>query len=109
MAHESTGIEYSLIVNTEQAEEATKKLQHQLMLLSQQLIRMTGSDDMRTCMAVMQRLQTLAAQMRVTVAATHAAAGAGPVGWLLAGVSWVGLGLSAVETMNYISSQSRGY
>ena len=106
-ATETQIVDFILQLETEGAEQDLGKLRSELMRVLHLLRRLTGNESLDKGLTLIQRTMTALNALRVAYLATQMAAG--PVGWVTAAVSWAGAGLTATDTLVWISSQSRGY
>ena len=88
-------VSFSLQVNIEDAYEEIRRLQTVLYRIMGLLRRMGLPEEIDEAIAKIQRLITILNTLRLTIAALHAAAG--PIGWLLAGVSMITTGATISE------------
>lgn len=103
---EQIEVEYLLTVNVETSEINIRKLEGAFIRLGGQLKRLTGNEDLNSFFVLEQRSLMAARSIQTAITTTSAAiAGAGPVGWLVAGVSIVS---AAFATTDLLTSSQMG-
>lgn len=90
-------IQYTLTILTGELEENSAKLEASLIRLAGYLQRMTGSEDIRKFLNLVQDAMTSVRSMQQTIQLFYAASG--PFGWLLAGVSALGTAFAVTSVV----------
>lgn len=94
-------VSFSLEINVDKAEARVRKLSTLLFRTMGIVAKLSGSEDLDTLMATMQRAIAIANQMRLALLALQAArmAAGDPLAWALAGVAVAEVGVSLVGDM----------
>lgn len=114
MSVEANTVDFLLTVDARQAQKDIDRLQAQLMRVTQQIVRLTGQNELGNAMQLMQKAIVIAQALQLTYASMRVVATAGldPIAWAQLGMAVTTTALTVYETgvwYNEVSSRSRGY
>lgn len=85
-------IEYTIAVNTEMTHSELRKLEASIMRILYLIRRVSGNDTLDNAIEQSQRLLIILRSVQIAIRAIEVASG--PIGWLYAATSVIGVGLS---------------
>ncbi len=87
-------IEYNLSLNVEAMSRDIRRLEISLMRIGSYIQRFSGNQDLNSFVDLVMKAINALRALQIAIRATQLAyAGAGPIGWLYAGVSLAGAGI----------------
>jgi hypothetical protein len=103
---ETTEIQYNLTLNTEMTYNELRKLEIILMRCLSYASRLTGDENLKRGIQVLQQAITTLRTLQLTMRAVQMASG--PIGWAYAATSLVGVGFSGYSMYETIVGVSSG-
>jgi hypothetical protein len=103
---EANEIQYNLVVNTELSYNEVRKLEIILMRCLSYASRLTGSEDLKKGIQVLQTAITTLRTLQIAMRAVQLASG--PIGWAYAATSVIAVGFSGYSMYETIVGSSSG-